>query len=426
MTGTASNAFFLSPRNPAATVDQRELDALAIRLRARPDVQAAIMRAGSAFTHAVPRESMSDEAWSVFPDYLDSYCFRSILMAANSDPNYPRVLQVYSPAAEWLGNHVPASRWGSENPDNIYRIVPVEYGGRYAIHGQVQPNPASNTSFVLVADTNTSVTIGLIELQDMDIAADGSFAITLDETPAHGRKNHIQLAHDAMYVFIRDSMGDWSQTPNALRVERLNPPLLPPRTEDELAARAGRIMQIGVAPAYYWSRLVLNQPMQAIKQPEDMGTIGGLRTQVSCSGWFTLADDEAVIITTDDLASSYFSIVLYEVWGRTLEYRDHQSSMNRAMMVADKDGRYTFVIALRDPGVHNWLDTVGMHEVSAGMRWQGISPHSNKVPRIETRTVKLAELPEALPDGVRMVSPADRVRQMDERAKAYDRRFAGS
>jgi hypothetical protein len=50
-------------------------------------------------------------------------------------------------------------------------------------------------------------------------------------------------------------MSDWKQTPDALRVERLNAPAREPLTIDELALRAARIMHNGVAPDYYWIRL---------------------------------------------------------------------------------------------------------------------------------------------------------------------------
>jgi len=237
---------------------------------------------------------------------------------------------------------VPESRWGMENPDNCYRIIPMEYGGRYAVHGQVQENPPTHSSYVLVADTNTSVTEGLLEFKDLDVAADGSFTLTLDESPANGRRNHIQLTPYARYLFNRDTMGDWMQTPHALRVERLNPPSRGPLTMDELADRASRVMHDGVAAMVYWERITLNEPMGTYRQPQLTGPSGGLLTQMSASGWVRLADDEAFLATCDPVEASYFSHVLYDLWGRSLEYRDHFTSLNNAQMAPDADGRFTF------------------------------------------------------------------------------------
>ncbi len=416
------DGYYLSATNPVANRDQRELEALAIRLQARGDMQAAITQTAASWAR-VTSNTVSKQTWTMFDANIADYCFRSTLLGVNSDANYPKVLRVYSPSGKWFGMDVPASKWGAENPDNCYRIIPIGSGGRYVVRGQRMANPSSHCSFVLVADTDTSITVGLIDQRDLEIAADGSFVITLDETPVNGRKNHIQVTPDAQYLFVRDSMGDWMQTPNALRVERLNPPSRAPLTEDELAWKAARVMRTGVAPAYYWIHLILNTPVNTLSHPELTGAAGGLLTQLSCGGHFELADDEAFVITTDPVDCAYFSIVFYDLWNRSLEYRDHQTSLNNATMAPDAGGRFTFVIARTDPGVQNWVETTGLNEFSGSFRWQGIGK-VEKVPAIETKLVKLSGLAAALPADVRKVTPAERARQLALRQKLFDRRFA--
>ena len=91
---------------------------------------------------------------------------------------------------------------------------------------------------------------------------------------------------------------------------------------------------------------------------------------------------------------------------------------------ADADGRYTFVIAHEDPGVHNWLDTGGLHEVFALHRWQGLPRDLAVPPTITSRVVPLRELEHALPRGVRTVTAAERRDQFARRRREYQRRFA--
>lgn len=420
-----SNDYFLSTENPIANRDQKELEALAVELFARPDMLKARERTKADFAR-VTSNTVSPETWGMLDDWVASYCFRSMQMAVNADANYPRILRVYNPAAKWLGNDVPESRWGMENPDNCYRIIPMEYGGRYVVHGQVQANPPTHSSYVLVADTNTSVTEGLLEFKDLDVAADGTFTITLDDTPADGRRNHIQLTPFARYLFNRDTMGDWMQTPHALRVERLNPPTRGPLTKDEIADRASRVMHDGVAAMYYWENLVLNQPEGSYKPPQLTGPSGGLLTQMSSAGWIQLPDDEAFVVTCDPVEASYFSHVLYDLWGRSLEYRDHFTSLTNAQMSPDADGRFTFVVSANDPGVHNWLQTMGLHDLHVSFRWQGITPANVETPKIASRRVKLAELEAALPQGVRQVTPEQRAHLLAIRRKGFDKRFMES
>jgi hypothetical protein len=50
------------------------------------------------------------------------------------------------------------------------------------------------------------------------------------------------------------------------------------------------------------------------------------------------------------------------LWNRhlqTYDYAHRRVSLNRAQTALDADGAFTLVIAHRDPGVPNWLDTEG-------------------------------------------------------------------
>jgi len=417
-----ADQYFLSKLNPLATADQRHLDSVALELWDRSDIQTAKRRTMGAFA-MVTDKTVSQEVLDLLPAYVESFCFRSIQIAVNSDADFPRVYRVYTPAAKWLGNDLPEARWGQENPDNIYRIIPIGHGGRYVVHGQTRPNPPSDVSYVLVADTNTSITLGLIGHKDLEIAEDGSFEITLDETPTNGRPNHLQVTEDAKYLFIRDSLSDWEQTPNALWVERLNPPIRAPRTIDELATRAERVMQMGVAPAYYWSRLVLNAPANTLSQPHGTGPSGGLLTQQTSHGWFNLKEGQSALITFSTIDAAYQSIVLYDVWGRSLEYRDHLTSLNTSQTAPNADGNFSFVLSPDDPGVHNWLNTMGLGEFCVGIRWQGIAPHVTEPPHVSASLLKTDALEQSLSATIQRVTAEQRREQIQRRQRTHDRRY---
>jgi hypothetical protein len=92
-------------------------------------------------------------------------------------------------------------------------------------------------------------------------------------------------------------------------------------------------------------------------------------------------------------------------------------------MVADTDGRYSFVIAHEDPGVHNWLDTGGLHELFALHRWQGLPRDAAEPPQISSRVVPLKDLESALPRCVRTVTRSERADQLARRHREFLRRF---
>lgn len=418
-----NDGYFLSGINPVANVDQRDLERLSLRLFERQDVRAACEKAAIAWRRVSDR-LMPPDQMALFDDHVSDYCFRCIMVAANTDANYPRVLRVYAEGAEWFGHKTPGAKWGGDNPDNAYRIIPVAAGARYEVKGQRQNEPSTYVTFQIVGNSTTSATLASLEQLDMDIANDGSYTLTLDSTPANGRRNHLTIPEGALYLFIRDSMGDWErQAPDALRVRRLDPPTRGPLTEDELAATAIRNILSDIYYAYYAQRLFFNGP-QMMTPPEGAGSVGGLVTQQGSLGHFTLSEDEAVIITANAAGATYRDIVLHDLWLRSLPNRNNQMSLTNAQMAPDADGRFTYVIAMRDPGVHNWLDTCGLHDVLVLHRWQGFPDPRADPPMIESRKVSLSRLATALPPGVVRTTPDERRRQIARRQAAYDRRFA--
>ena len=419
------NGYFLSARNPIATADQRDLEALAMRLMNSPEVKVGREKAIFRWRAAV-RSDPTPEQWAMFDAAMEEYAFNFCMKAANSDPNYPKVMQVFQPAHEWFGMKVTGSRLGGDNPDNSYRVIPIDSKARYEISGRRFPNPPSDVTFTLVADYSTSKTLASLEGRDLKVADDGRFTITVGPEPANGRVNHIQSKPAALYLFIRDSRGDWRQLPNALTVKRLDPPSAPPTTEQQLAERAASVMFDEVPLTYWFMRFGGGGTPNTMSKPFVAGAFaGGLMSQVNVASTLRVNDDEAVVVTVHPAGAAFRNIVLHDYWYRSIDYPHHTSSMNNSQGVANADGTYTYVVSIKDPGVYNWLDTAGLHEVIANHRWQGLprgKPDSCE-PAINARLVKLQDLPSVLPKGTKMVTPVERKQQLAERLAAYQFRL---
>ena len=111
----------------------------------------------------------------------------------------------------------------------------------------------------------------------------------------------------------------------------------------------------------------------------------------------------------------------------SIEYWKRTSSFNARQMAADEDGKFTFVVAHRDPGVHNWLDTGGLQRVIFGQRWQALARGvENEDPWMEVRQVKFDTLDRELPDGVKRIDSHGRRAQIAAREAGFARRFAES
>jgi hypothetical protein len=262
----------------------------------------------------------------------------------------------------------------------------------------------------------------------MQVKPDGSFVITLDPEPANGRPNHIQTALEARWLFIRDCRSDWRQIPNEYHVRRLEPPSAPPLTVEQIAARAARYIVDDVPAKYWFMRTFYVLEPNTITAPFGTGAIGGLVSQKISFARLKLADDEAFVVTMGSGGAPFRDLVLQDFWFRTIDYWKHTSSMNKSQGIPNADGSTTYVISIQDPGVHNWLDTVGLHELLVVHRWQGLSsdPGPEGLPSARGELVKLKDLDTMLPRDMKRVSPTERQQQLAERLQTFNLRYAHS
>jgi hypothetical protein len=410
---------FLSKTNPTATIDQRDMEALSIRIAQMPEILKARKTAAYRWKTIVGREAPA-EAWGArYDEMVEEYVFCSIMKAVNSDANHPKVLgHLWGPPHEWFGMKVPGSRPGAgDNPDNNYSIIPVDDRAHFEIVGQRFSPPTSDVPITL---TNFGMmTLGSLDWRDVKVEPDGSFVITVGPEPAKGRSNHIQTRIDAAMILIRDSRADWREVPNAYRVRRLDPPTAPPLSVKQIAERAAEFI-VGDVSTYYWFMrpfAVLDE--NVVSAPIEMGSIGGLVSQYGYWSRVRIADDEAFVLTMSPGGAAYRNLVLQDAWFRTLDFWNRTSNMCSAQAAPNADGSTTYVIAVRDPGVYNWLDTGGLHQLLVLHRWQGAAG----APWVKGGLVKLADLDSAIPANMKRVTPEERRQQLAERLATFKLRY---
>ncbi len=418
---------FLCATNPVATVDQRDLEAKAIRIFDLPAVRQGQRQMAQRWRTIVGRD-ITAEAERRFDELIEEFAFNYVLKAVNSDANYPKVLAgVYGAPHDWMGLRVPGSRGsGGDGPDNTYSFIPLDYGARFELSGRrFDPAPA-DTPYTLTGSIGFTMTLGHLEGRDLAVASDGSFVITIDPDPADGRPNHIQTKPNTRYLFIRECRSDWRQIPAAHRVRRLDPPTRPPLTDDQIAERAVQFMCEDVSSMYWFMRPFYSMAPNVMGAPFGTGAIGGLVSQQISFAKLQLGDDDAFVATIGPGDAPFRDFVLHDFWFRTIDYWKHTSSMNNSQGIPNADGTTTYVVSVQDPGVHNWLDPAGFHELLVVHRWQGLprDPAPGTGPTTSSRLVKLADLDAALPPGMKRVTPEERRAQLAERLATFKLRFA--
>ena len=419
---------FLSATNPQVNVDQREIETRALKLLATPIVQHGKQAVAQRWRIIVGRD-MTPEAETRFAELIDEYTFNYILKAVNGDANYPKICYgIYGPPHRWMGLDVPGARAsGGDGPDHTYSFIPIDYGARYELTGRrLSPAPA-DTPYTLTGSLAFTMTLGSLLGRDLLTTPDGSFTITLDPKPANGRPNHIQTTPNARYLFIRECRSDWRQIPAAHRITRLDPPTRPPLSDELVAERAVQFMVEDVASIYWFMRSFYVLEVNSITQAFGTGAISGLVQQQISFARINLADDEALVITIGHGDAAFRDIVLHDFWFRTLDYWNRTSSMNNAQGVPDEGGASTtYVVSLKDPGVHNWLDPADFHETLLVHRWQGLPRDAapGTGPAARSQLVKLHELATVLPPGTAHTTPAERAVQLTKRHAEFMLRFA--
>jgi hypothetical protein len=413
---------------PLATADQKTLDLQAAGIFGSATLQsqiAAVIQAFDADPYAA-----TPEGQRTLPGAAREIVFAAVQDSINRDPSHPRLQWVWAPAHSWFGTALPAAKVLMPNVDNVFRIVPISSDADYRITASPAGTAPVQFSVQLLpslpGEAQWSNVIQQVVDDDIAKAPDGSFTLTVG--PQAGGTNHITATKAAHFLLIRDTIQDWQhETPYRLTVTRLDGPApagLPDDTtlQREAAARVQEILPrirqakgggFANAPGFFQG------PPNQLSTPR---VREGGRWGLSSSGHFSIDDETSVVITLDPMGAGYLAVQLASGWLSSLDYLHHTATLNLAQAMRNADGSLTFVIAARDPGVANWLDSCGLHQGSIFVRWQKLPPHL-PADAVGVRSVRVVNIRDLDPSLAR-ITPQSRQQQTAQRAIFYARRYA--
>lgn len=154
-------------------------------------------------------------------------------------------------------------------------------------------------------------------------------------------------------------------------------------------------------------------------------TGGGQSTNLYAGGVFELAPDEALIIENRiRVKPQYIGFQVGNFWGESLEYANQIGSLNGHQTTVDDDGVIRLVLAHRDPGVPNWVDTTGHREGFMTPRWTySETPAQEDWPTITAKKVPFSEIRAHLPASTGVVTPEQRRAQIHIRQRHVQKRY---
>ncbi|OBB99348.1 hypothetical protein A5784_22575 [Mycobacterium sp. 852013-50091_SCH5140682] len=284
----------------------------------------------------------------------------------------------------------PFNKMGLDNPDTLYFGTRVQAGREYVVTGT--RGTTTDLSFQMLGgeytDSNVPDSETAFDDRALDIAEDGTFEWRV--TP----KGPAQLV-------IREVYNDWSATRGTLAIARTDtagtaPPALTRELIEKRYATAGKQLVQRIKtwlqfPQWFY----MNIPVNTMVAPRL--TPGGLATQYSSAGHYDLKPDQALVITLPVTDAPYLGFQLGSLWYISLDYINHQTSLNGTQAQADPDGKIRIVVSDENPGVTNWVETLGHAKGFLQFRWQRVSRELTEADGPTVELVDLAKVEAALP-----------------------------
>jgi hypothetical protein len=319
--------------------------------------------------------------------------------------------------------------WILPNADFLYRYAFVDGARQYRITAK------RGTSHFLEAQTISGFfgdpDLKLLKTYDFDgfeTGPDGSFEIGVGPEPLPGCANWIAIdpAQGNNTIIVREAFYDWSgETGATLRIEPVDPGPMTALDEPEMIRRLGAAARLMKFCHSTFSGGLTEQILGAVgtnrfllvDTSKDEHASNPSAGYVPCV--YDLKPGECLLIEVDRPKARYWNIHLGDVWWQVTDFTHHHSSLNGHQVRFDSDGKARIVIAGEDPGVANWLDTVGVSKGVALLRWY----FTDSYPAPVARVVRLSGLRQELPDGTVWVSAEERRRVVDTRREAILKRY---
>jgi hypothetical protein len=392
-----------------------------------------------------------------------------------ADPLYPRFRRAIQ----------PMNRSTIDNSDAVYLSTEIDGNQRYRIRGraldsrhwrgqspvdgprapqyvifELSSGYAGDSGSLAEMKPGSRINTSTLDSHGLQVEDDGSFEILVAPERPEGYTGNFMLSRresrGEIYVgtclSCRELFHDWANEDlldlEILRIGCESEPR-PPLDAAAAVALMDRVGELTRNQVHFWNAfytLTLEtygkvpgmpsaggdsarqfMPINDMNPPNALGlaTGGGQSTNIYSGGVYQLQDDEALVIEcTVPVPPSFMGFHLANLWGESLDFESYQSNLNGHMLEADADGTYRWVVAHRDPGVPNWVDTTGLDHGFLTIRWTyPEQPPREDWPTLQVRRVAFADLPGCLAPDTRRVSGDERKQAILLRHRHVQRRY---
>jgi hypothetical protein len=337
--------------------------------------------------------------------------------------------------------------YGAGNPDGIYRTVALRDDVTYRIRGRV-----GNAAFLSFEFFDGVRQTGSLLPRHLAAATDGRFEVLFGPHEQPG--NWLKVVPGTSYLLTREFFADWdAASASELEIEAVDavPGEWPVMSADRVAKELESlgVWLVETVRVFGGMQTVSVRDFANAFKPQPVRADSDLPTIFH--GFWELAPDECLLIETPAPRADYWGFQLSNSVWNTLDFANRQTSLNTSQAAIDADGMIRLVVAATDPGVPNWLDTMGHRQGAIHVRlsaprglptgeraagrelaatvndwmatWDEVAEPSRVPghPVPQTRLLKLSDLPAALPATTPRITPEQRAAVLRERLRQVTR-----
>jgi hypothetical protein len=285
-------------------------------------------------------------------------------------------------------------KMGADNPDNYYQNARISGKYTYRISGTrgTVHYLGIGTYEGSYGATSSLEPTGYLDDSRLALGPNGELEITVSVAPQPG--NWLPMSEATRSLVVRQTFLDRNREKRAkLRVERRDgahaPRALTPQNLDRGLQAAGMFV-MGCARLFsQWAEGFARYPNQLPKfDSKTADAAGGVPHITYYHGYWQLEPEQALVIDVTPPDCDYWNFQLNNYWMESLDYRYFPVCVNKHGARYRADGSVRIIVAHRDPGVDNWIDTCGHDRGTMCLRWVRAAEH----PDPRTRVVPLAEI----------------------------------
>ncbi len=303
-----------------------------------------------------------------------------------SDPQYPVFRRMVHETI----------KMGADNPDNHYLNAQIRGDYEYIITGK------RNTIHyfgLFTQNGNYGTTGGLapcgkLEDGELKVKADGSFEIMLSKEKRG--KNWLKIEKETTLLIVRQTYLDReNELPVEMSISAIGAAGIPGSITPDRLDEGLNIASLFVAgtPMLFskWAKdFQKHSNRLPMFDPAISNAAGGDARIIYYHSHWKLEKDQALIINAIPPVCDTWNFQLNNYWMESLDYRYHRICINAHSAMKNPDGSITVIIAHKDPGHANWIQTAGHNEGTMCWRWyrpEGACPHEIKTSVIDFKTL---------------------------------------